>query len=196
MARAKIEDERKEQILCAFEVCVLRDGLSKTTLQNVATEVGLPRSLVRYFVGNRSSMVELLIGRMVERAEGEFLKPPSDAPASTLNDFLDMLFDRAFSNETSNGIIGELWYLAERDENIRERLSDMYGRITSALVEQMTVEKIGPGKQEREAVALALLSLAYGEASFTGLGLKKTKAISMRTMADTLVGELRNAARK
>ena len=194
VARAKIEDERKEQILCAFEVCVLRDGLSKTTLQNVAEEVGLPRSLVRYFVGNRSSMVDLLIGRMVERAESELAKPQSDGPASTLDDLLDILFGGAFSDETSNGIVGELWYLAERDENIKERLNDMYGRITSALVGQMTDEKIGPGRQEREAVALALLSLAYGEASFTALGLKKSKAISMRTLADTLVSELQNAA--
>ena len=191
MARAKMEDERKEQILVAFEACVIRDGLAKTTLQKVADEVGLPRSLVRYFVGNRSSMVDLLIARMIERAEVLLEGAQQKGEAGTLDELLDVVFASTFGDETSNNVVGELWYLAERDPAIRTRLADMYGRIVTVLVAQMTVEKIGPGEDARHAVAHALLSLAYGEASFTGIGLKNANAIPFRQLADALIRELK-----
>lgn len=195
MARAKMEDERKEQILVAFEACVIRDGLAKTTLQKVAEEVGLPRSLVRYFVGNRSSMVDLLIARMIERAEALLESSQQKGEAGTLEELLDVIFASTFGDETSNDVVGELWYLAERDEAIRARLADMYGRIITVIVAQMTAEKIGPSKGEREAVAHALLSLAYGEASFIGIGLKKSNAIPFRQLADALIDELKTTSK-
>eukprot|EP00439_Symbiodinium_sp_Y106_P088808 s1_g1344.t1 len=194
MARAKIEDERKEQILAAFEVCVIREGLAKTTLQKVADEAGLPRSLVRYFVGNRASMVDLLIKRMIERGEAILADAQAAGKANTLFDLLDKMFSETFSDETSNNVVGELWYLAERDVTIRTRLADMYGRITDALVAQMTTENIGAGMAEREDVAHALLSLAYGDASFIGVGLAKPNSISTRQLADALVRELTTAS--
>ncbi|HBM89289.1 MAG TPA: hypothetical protein DD437_12145 [Rhodobiaceae bacterium] len=194
MARAKIEDERKEQILKAFEACVIRHGLAKTTLQKVADEAGLPRSLVRYFVGNRDSMVDLLITRMIERGEATLADAQQAGRASTLGDLIDTVFDRTFGDETSNNVVGELWYLAQRDGAIRSRLAEMYGRITDALVTQMTIEEIGPDMAARQDAAHALLSLAYGEASFTDIGLSKPNSISTRQLADALVRELAGAS--
>jgi len=43
---------------------------------------------------------------------------------------------------------------------------------------------------EREDVAHALLSLAYGDASFIDVGLSKPNSISSRRLADALVSEL------
>jgi len=40
MARPRIGEERREQILKAFETCVVRKGLAKTTLADVADEAG------------------------------------------------------------------------------------------------------------------------------------------------------------
>ena len=74
MARAKVGDERRGQILAAFEACVVRDGLAKTTLQKVADEAVLPRSLVRYFIGTRDEMVNVLIDGMMARAERESME--------------------------------------------------------------------------------------------------------------------------
>ena len=194
MARAKIEDERKEQILKAFEACVIREGLAKTTLQKVADEAGLPRSLVRYFVGNRDSMVDLLIARMIDRGEATLAHAQQAGRANTLNDLIDTVFETTFGDETSNNVVGELWYLAQRDGAIRSRLAGMYGRITDTLVAQMTIEEIGPGMAAREDVAHALLSLAYGEASFIDVGLSKPNSISARQLADALVRELAAAS--
>lgn len=189
MARAKIEDERKEQILAAFEACVIRLGLAKTTLQKVADEVGLPRSLVRYFVGNRDNMVDLLIERMIERAEQELEKAQAPGKAANFEDLLDTLFTTTFSNPTSNSVVGELWYLAGRDETIRKRLGEMYARMLTLLTGYMKAEAIGKDDEARKAIALALMSLAYGQESFDFLGLKEPKKKLIRQLANRLVGD-------
>ena len=58
MARPERGEERREQILNAFEVCVGKKGLEGTTLSDVAREAGLPRPLLRHFMGNREEMVQ------------------------------------------------------------------------------------------------------------------------------------------
>ncbi len=190
MARAKIEDERKEQILAAFEACVIREGLAKTTLQKVADEAGLPRSLVRYFVGNRDSMVDLLIARMIARATEAFDADRDLSPTLTAEELVDFLFDQAMGDDTSNSVVGELWYLAQRDEAMRKRLSALYQMLVDSLVEQMTANGMGRAKDERTSVAYALLSLAYGDTSFSFLNLESGGPSTARDTAYEVIRRL------
>ena len=71
MARPSKSIERRGEILAAFERCVIERGFERTTLANVAEEAGLPRSLVRHFIGNRDEMTKALIDRLLERAQGQ-----------------------------------------------------------------------------------------------------------------------------
>jgi AcrR family transcriptional regulator len=50
-------DERRLQILEAFERCLARNGLEATTLEDVAREAGLQRAMIRHCVGNRDTLV-------------------------------------------------------------------------------------------------------------------------------------------
>ena len=81
MARPRIGAERREEILVAFEACVARKGLAKTTLVDVAEQAGQPRPLVRYFIGNRDAMVTALIDRLLERGEAQFRRLPIGSTA-------------------------------------------------------------------------------------------------------------------
>lgn len=190
MARAKIEDQRKEEILTAFEACVIRDGLAKTTLKNVADEAGLPRSLVRYFVGNRDQMVTLLIDRMLERGEASFAALRSSGSSMTAKKLVDFLFDRAMGDETSNDVVGELWYLAQRDDDIRQRLAALYQMLADRLVEQMAALGITQSVKARTSVAYTIMSLAYGDSSFDFLNFKSVNRKAARAAAQALVDEL------
>ena len=171
MARPRMGDERRDQILEAFERCVIRKGLAKTTLADVADESGLPRSLVRYFVGNRADMVNLLIERMVERAEDGVARLRPKARAMTAFDLVDCLFENTFANDISNSVVGELWYMAGRDKTIASRLAGMYDRIVEMICAQMKADEIGKAGKEREAAAFTILSLVYGQASLRELGM-------------------------
>lgn len=190
MVRPKMGDERREQILSAFEHCVIRDGLAKTTLQNVANESGLPRSLVRYFVGNRADMVGLLIDRMIERSEDSFSRLRPKGRMMSMRDMLDYLFNSVFADPTSNAIVDELWYLAAHDVHIKRRLSKMYARVRNMIAAQMERDGLGQSANDRQETAYALVSLAYGDASFRSLGPKNRTSKPVRAIANALIATL------
>jgi AcrR family transcriptional regulator len=191
MARPKIEDQRREEILRAFEACVVRKGLAETTLSDVAAEAGLPRSLARYFVGNRDDVVELLLERMVARAESSLGLVQTEGGNLELHRAVDCLFDKVLADDTSNALVGELWYLARRDEHARVALRAVYSRLARELASLLGRDpRVTAPKKEVEGVAFSLLSLAFGEASFRSLGVKDVPSSRVRAHAHRLVAVL------
>jgi len=191
MARARIREQRREEILAAFEACVIRHGLAECTLIDVADEVGLPRSLVRYFVGNRDEMVELMIARMLERKEAGLLAFRQSELGHSIEDVVDFLFDEIFGNPTSNDIAVELWYLAQRDERVRLQLTELYSKLVGVLVEELsTADGVVARKKDVEAVAFSLMSLGYGESDFGYLGVMAGTRKRIRSNAYALAATL------
>ncbi|MEO1656954.1 MAG: TetR/AcrR family transcriptional regulator [Pseudomonadota bacterium] len=186
MPRPRLDIERSAQILEAFERCVMRQGLANTSLTDVANEAGLPRPLVRHFVGNRDDMVTKLFDGMIDRAESQ-LEAVAEADELPLAARLDLLFAGVFANETSNALIGELWYLAERDEAIRARLAALYRRACDFVAEglRMIVPKISA--QRAYDISFALVSMSYGDASFRGIGMQPPSPEFLRTLADSMI---------
>ena len=166
MARPKIGDDRRAEILAAFEACVVRKGLAKTTLVDVAEAAGQPRSLVRYFIGNRADMVTALVDRLLERGEAQFRQWPKGSTA-------DHVLDTIFADQTTNIVIMELWHLALRDGVLRARLAAIYERVI------FEVAVLTDGKSGRDQ-AFAAVSIAFGAAFFRHLGLAPTNPESIR----------------
>ncbi|MFT7685465.1 MAG: AcrR family transcriptional regulator [Candidatus Azotimanducaceae bacterium] len=191
MGRPKIDGSRREEILVAFERCVIREGIANTSLQKVAAEAELPRSLVRYFVGNREDMVTLLIKRIVDRANQTLAKISTKGEEPTLQELLDFLFTGAFLGNTTNSVVDQLWELAASDDSVREELKNMYKKLRTMIANQMKSEEFGESSLDRKTTAHLLLSLAYGEASFDYLGLKSGKKGSARMLAESIVSQLK-----
>jgi AcrR family transcriptional regulator len=189
MGRPKIDETRREEILEAFERCVIREGLANTSLQKVATEAGLPRPLVRYFVGNRGDMVSLLIGRIVDRANQALAEVSASEKAPVFSEILDFLFDGAFLSNTTNSVVDQLWDLAATDDSVREELMRMYLYLRTMLVTRMKKEGLAGTNAQRTTLAQLLLSLAYGESCFNWLGMKSGKKGSARRLAETIVAQ-------
>lgn len=168
MGRARIGDVRREEILQAFEACVVRKGLAATTLADVAEEANQPRSLVRYFIGNRAEMVTLLIDRILERGTTRMgsLESRDLASSGALATFL---LEQVFTDPTSNAAIMELWHLSLRDAPLRERIASIY----DSLVFEIAAVLAQNGLEEKEARerAFAGVALSFGTAFFRHLGL-------------------------
>src|SRR6201987_838580 len=71
-AESASTDDARERILAAAERCIDRHGIRKTTMDDVASEVGLSRpSVYRYFADRDDLLLELITrhGRaLVDRA--------------------------------------------------------------------------------------------------------------------------------
>lgn len=175
MARPRVGEERREEILAAFETCVVRKGFAKTTLIDVAEQAGQPRSLVRYFIGNRADMVSALIDRLLERGEAQFRQLPSDGTAGQA---LDLVLDTVFADYTTNIVIMELWHLSMRDAQLRARLAALYERVISEVAALITDDETSG--RDRAFVAV---SLAFGAAFFRHLGLAPHAPDTVRAAA-------------
>ena len=191
MGRPSMGEERREQILAAFETCVIRDGLEKTSLQNVAKEAGLPRPLVRHFAGNRADIIKLLVERMTDRADENLAQMRPADRRSNVDDLLNYLFSSVFSNSVTNKIILEMWHLSHRDPTIKRQLLKIYRRLSDHIVTQMEEDALGRDNAERQDVAYALMSLAYGDACFLILGMKGKRRLTIRAQANALLESLR-----
>ena len=71
MPRPSVKTERTAEILDAFERSVARFGVEGSTLERIAEEAGLRRSLLRHYVGNRDDLLDALVERFLERSSRE-----------------------------------------------------------------------------------------------------------------------------
>ena len=128
MARPSIAAERREEILTAFENCALRKGLAATTLNDVAEESGLQRSLIRHFVGNREEMVKGLIDRMVDRTTSSIEAAIDGAGDESDQEVLRILLQQMFADTVTNRLMVQLWQQSWQDETLHGELRNVYRR--------------------------------------------------------------------
>lgn len=184
MARPRIGQERREEILAAFEACVARKGLAGTTLTDVAQEAGQPRSLVRYFIGNRADMVNALIDRLLLRGEEQFRQWPGHGTPEDMHRFV---LDRIFADQTTNIVIMELWHLALRDDALRARLAAIYKQVILEVAAMMADENDPhPEAQDR---AFSAVALAFGTAFFRYLGIAPASPDRIRAISRQLLDQ-------
>ena len=171
MARPYVADQRREEILAAFEACVVRNGIDNTTLDDVAKEAGQPRSLVRYFVGNRAELVGLLIDRIVTRSEAQLTQlHPARGPNAPAQ-LVDFMLEELFAEPITDKLMAELWHLSVRSEPIRARLSLMYRHVVREIAKQVSPPvKKGEDPTNFDTV-LAVFSLGLGATVLKHFGL-------------------------
>jgi AcrR family transcriptional regulator len=67
MPRPNLSSTRRPQILDAFSTCIARYGLEGTSLERIAAEAGMKRTILRHYVGNRDNLVIETAQRILDR---------------------------------------------------------------------------------------------------------------------------------
>ena len=123
MARPEIKDERRDQILDAFEICVSRYGVAGATLAKTAEIAGLARPLVRHNVGNREDLLDALIERVLKRSRDsmEAIRSglPAEKPSHTL---IEWLFDPQYANTQNVQVFAALIAASAEDAELASRM--------------------------------------------------------------------------
>jgi AcrR family transcriptional regulator len=68
MGRPSLADSRRAQILDAYEECVLQFGMEARSLEAIADQAGIKRSVVRHYMGNRAELRRAFVERIISRA--------------------------------------------------------------------------------------------------------------------------------
>ncbi len=191
MARARVDAERRAEILDAFESCVIRRGIDGTTLEDIACEAGKPRALVRYFAGNREALVTQLIDRLFERTieRVQEMRVRSGGDRARL---AKLYFDEFFADEHSNRIVVELWRMSFHREEIRIRLFSLYTEILRDLTHDLAHLPDNPEAGVLFDNAYAAFSLGLGMAVLRGLGVNPVDSERLTQLANALaLGDVR-----
>lgn len=191
MARPSIKDERREQILEAFETCAARYGLEGATLERIAEEAGLARALIRHNVGNKEDLTDALVERFLTRSKAVNKAMLTALPeAQRALALIDMLFDPAHV-DTQFMLLCEALIAAAADnpelaKKMRQWTVDFVGVVEDAIKGDFPKAK----KSQVTAVAAGVTGIYFNVTSLTPLGSMPKLEKSSREAALLLIASL------
>lgn len=192
MGRKSLAKERKNDLLDAFERCILKYGLEGTTLEQIAQEANMTRSIIRHYIGNRDDLVDALIQRVISQYI-EQLETQYEAIAD--DDYIEYMLDDMFDkkevmNQHDSIIIGVLMTAKDRYPRAKKMLVEMFEAIIESVAKDLRKHYKKASKETCYQVAYALICLSEMHESFMWLGLRQRHYKDARVVAETLLKTL------
>jgi len=194
MGRPSLADTRRPQILRAFEDCVLKYGLEGSSLERIAEQAGVRRSLIRHYFGNKDELAEALVAGIIERtiAESQDLanatgeQPGAEALAGYLT-------GSRFADKRDDALVDALMAASHRDAGLRAQLRRKYRAFQRAIEQQLRSSFPAATTDHVRATAYSLMCLAVGSASMHDIELPDSARSYARQSAIQLIDSLRRA---
>lgn len=191
MARPSVNEERKEQILSAYERCIARHGVAGATLKAIAEEAELARPLVRHHVGNHSDLLNNALERFVNRMEESFNATPTGSITSIEN-LIELLFNNHYSDVKQNDIlIASAFIIAAQSDNIIQKTMTQWMEMVKDWFENH-LEFLFPDsdKNSIKIVSTGIIGIYFNVDALTPLGDIKDLRESSRKAAKILLNSL------
>lgn len=195
MGRKSLATKRKIEILDAFERCVVQYGLEGTSLDQIADEAGMKRSIIRHYIGNRDELVDTLIERIVMNYRAkldELDRQVQGIPASYyLTEVIDYLFRTEKDNSVQEQIITHVLITAKnRYPRAKQLLVELFNTMITSLANDLIDAFPAAGEARCKKVAYGIICLSMMNDSMMWLGLDPALNQSARICADDLLRTL------
>jgi AcrR family transcriptional regulator len=198
MGRKSLADERREEILAAFERCIGRYGLD-VSLEQIADEAGLQRPLIRHYIGNRDELVDQLIERIADAYPARVAELFRCGCDRGIDCVLDALFPTAPPDPLQGVLQTADWDTVldavmstarGRYPRAKERVARMMVEIVDAAADVLTLLYPGAGREACYRAAYAVLCMVQTHESLLLLGLDPRHSAMARASAARLLAEL------
>ena len=195
MPRPSVKVERTEEILDAFERCVVLHGVEGATLERIAEEAGLRRSLLRHYIGNREELIEALLERFLKKSDVEvkelFDALPAKGRAAVL---LDYLFDEQYSNNQMALVASSLIAAAPSHDILRSPLRRWIGNFVDAVAKELQHSFPSADSTACMEVAAGIVGIYFNVESLSPLKRMNRLRATSRKAAERLIFTLGNVA--
>ncbi|MET1412719.1 TetR/AcrR family transcriptional regulator [Roseibium sp. HPY-6] len=191
MARPEIKDDRREQILDAFELCVARYGLEGATLGKTAEFAGLARPLIRHNVGNREDLQKALVERFLVRSRVAMEQLLASLPdIDRLETLLDVLFDRRNANPQLVLVFNALSAAAPDNAGLAAQLQQWLADFVEQLEAEIIRAYPETSASQVEAAAAGISGIYFNVEALYPIGISNHFVTSSRRAAGLLVSAL------
>ena len=192
MGRPSLKNERKAQILDAYEACVARFGVEGASLERIAEQAGLARPLIRHHVGNRDALLTELIDRFIARSDQLTMDLIETLPKQdTSRCLIDWLFDAGYSDANSVLVAEALIAAGQNNEAIAKRMRDWTQGFVSAIAGVLSDEFRSADRETVNAVATGISGIYVNMESLAPLGEMAELRTQSKEAAILLIAALR-----
>ncbi len=191
MARPSVKKERTEEILQAFERCAAQYGIEASTLERLAKESGLQRSLIRHYVGNRDDLIRALLKR--------FIKASTQQTKSLLNSLpdknrarvmIDYLFDDNYSDRNYALVANALFSAAASIPYLAKPLRQSVDDFIHAIAQLLSETHPNSQLDTQMTIANGIVGLYFNVESMDHLGDTRSWRQAARSNAHLLLNSL------
>ncbi len=192
MARPDLSKERTGQILDALEHCIARYGLEGSSLELIAEEAGVKRSIIRHYIGNRDELLVALTKRLIERSLALIDLVVAALPRRNRSKVLvDYLFsDDSESSSDSAVALDLLIAMSEQYPTCRELLREFMEQMVAKVAEQLELAHPSTSPKQCWSVANGVLAIVFVADSLAPLSLPKNYKKSWKQNATQLIKSL------
>lgn len=171
MGRPSLVAQRTEEILDAFERCVARFGMEGSSLEVIAEEAGMKRSILRHYVGNREQLVHALAERVIDKYDRMLAEHTAQAShLPPVEQLMSYLFPAtAVSTAESLLVLEALIAASATSTDIRTRMRDWIDRLVDWSADLL--RRAYPAARRRQcwAVGYGVISICFNHESLTPL---------------------------
>lgn len=192
MPRPSLKEQRTQEILDAFARCVARYGVEGSTLDRIAEEAGVKRTILRHYIGNRDD----LIAALGARVEADFMvRTEALFDALPRTGRIEWLIEALFQTETHSNaedvaVAQALISAGELYPDIAERLRGWVVRFDALIAKELADRFPHASKTDIQAVAFGLLGIYFNADALAPLGLPRRFDAASKTAAEKLVKTL------
>lgn len=191
MARKDLTEERTEEILDAFARCMIKYGLD-ASLEQVAEEAGMTRSIIRHYIGNREEVVNRLIERITKAYVQELREAEANIPqAQMLETTLDYLFGTGPSYDDYDKLIIDVMMTGkDRYPAAKQSLRMMLEELVVMFTKDVALAYPQADEARCQQVAYSIICLALSNESFLWIGMNPSYNTAARASAEALLKTL------
>ncbi|MGD0820519.1 MAG: TetR/AcrR family transcriptional regulator [Desulfomonilia bacterium] len=171
MARKRIQEERKQQILKALDACLQEKSFEKTSIKDIARVAGVNHGVLHYYFSSKEDILLNYIDYVIDDYQTQIREWLNEKDLSRYGkkEFIDELFgfvnNRITLNKGLSTIFVEIWEIALYHDSVRAKLRKAYIRWIDELV--LNLSRFIEDKQFVKNVSIAMVAFWEGMALFS-----------------------------
>ena len=173
MGRKSLAAERREDILDAFEQCILERGIQGSSFQHIAQILGMDRNIISHYFGNRDALVDAMTQRIVDGFDSRMNEAVANRePSAGVIELVEAFYDQKNDAERTEILWVEISAYATRSEAVRDRLRQSYDKMFWAVGETLKREYPNVPKTQLQMAVYTITTLLDRSTTFEWLGVK------------------------